>query len=159
MNARNLHLVLPYNRKKKYSIINTFYCTPRTNTACTYVLRQERGVFNSENNQQILHMSHLSLSLSLNDSPKWRLVVTGFILFLRDSLFTSCSCGCEFAHFPTKPRYKARSLIARTVCGGGAKTGNCNNLSAPVFETVTRVAWYSLNYSFYGSKFSEATRR
>lgn len=159
MNARNLHLVLPYNRKKKYSIINTFYCTPRTNTACTYVLRQERGVFNSGNNQQILHMSHLSLSLSLNDSPKWRLVVTGFILFLRDSLFTSCSCGCEFAHFPTKPRYKARSLIARTVCGGGAKTGNCNNLSAPVFETVTRVAWYSLNYSFYGSKFSEATRR
>ena len=101
----------------------------------------------------------LSLSLSLNDSVKWRLVVTGFILFLRDSLFTSCLSGCEFAHFPVKPRYKARSLIARTVCGGGAKTGNCNNLSAPAFETVTRVAWYSLNYSFYGSKFSEATRR
>ena len=161
MNARNLHLVLPYNRNKKYPMANAFYCTPQTPRVRMSLARNAEYSIQETTNKSFtcLISLSLSLSLSLNDSVKWRLVVTGFILFLRDSLFTSCLSGCEFAHFPVKPRYKARSLIARTVCGGGAKTGNCNNLSAPAFETVTRVAWYSLNYSFYGSKFSEATRR
>ena len=66
MNARNLHLVLPYNRNKKYPMANAFYCTPQTPRVRMSLARNAEYSIQETTNKSFTCLISLSLSLSFS---------------------------------------------------------------------------------------------